>query len=278
MQPIVTVQIADHQIGPDHPLYVIAGPCVLEDADEMLYVAGELAGHCRALGLGYCFKASYLKDNRTSGKSYRGPGLQEGLRLLERIATEHGVPVLTDIHHPDDAAAVAEVASVLQIPAFLCRQTSLLEAAGRTGRVVNVKKGQFLAAEDLGHAVDKLAAVGCADVLLTERGSFFGYRDLVVDFRAIAVMHSLGRPVVFDATHSVQSPGSTGQTTGGRPELIPLLARCGVAAGADALFVEVHPEPARALSDAGSQMPLARFAPLIGALSRFRVQYQEAIR
>jgi 2-dehydro-3-deoxyphosphooctonate aldolase (KDO 8-P synthase) len=242
----------------------------------MLRVAGELAASCRALGVGYCFKASYTKDNRTSGSSYRGPGLHDGLRLLARIADEHGVPVLTDIHHPDQAQAVAEVATILQIPAFLCRQTSLLEAAGRTGKVVNVKKGQFLAAADLGHAVAKLAAVDCRDVLLTERGSFFGYRDLVVDFRSIAVMHELGRPVVFDATHAVQSPGSTGTATGGRPELIPLLARCGLAAGADALFVEVHPEPARALSDAGSQLPIARFHGLIDGLRRYRDLYLEA--
>jgi 2-dehydro-3-deoxyphosphooctonate aldolase (KDO 8-P synthase) len=277
MQPIATVRIGDAQVGPDQPLYVIAGPCVLEEADEMLQLAGELAAACRGLGLGYCFKASYSKDNRTSGASYRGPGLEAGLRLLARIADAHGVPTLTDIHHPQDAAVVAEVADVLQIPAFLCRQTSLLEAAGRAGRVVNVKKGQFLAAPDLGHAVQKLAAVGCDDVLLTERGSFFGYRDLVVAFRRVAAMHGLGRPVVFDATHSVQSPGSTGHSTGGKPDLIPLLARCGVAAGADALFLEVHPEPARALSDAGSQLPLASFLPLVRVLRDFRELYRETV-
>jgi 2-dehydro-3-deoxyphosphooctonate aldolase (KDO 8-P synthase) len=277
MNAVANVRVADCEIGPGRPLYVIAGPCVLEKPDEMLTVAGQLAASCRALGLGYCFKASYTKDNRTSGASYRGPGIHDGLRLLERIADEHGVPVLTDIHHPDQAEAVAGVASILQIPAFLCRQTSLLEAAGRTGRVVNIKKGQFLAAADLGHAVEKLSAVGCGNVLLTERGSFFGYRDLVVDFRSLAVMHGLGRPVVFDATHSVQSPGSTGSATGGKPELIPLLARCGVAAGADALFVEVHPDPSRALSDAGSQLPLASFAQLISCLRRFRELYLEAV-
>jgi 2-dehydro-3-deoxyphosphooctonate aldolase (KDO 8-P synthase) len=274
-QGITPVQVRDHRIGPGELLYVISGPCVLEDPDEMLRLAGELSATCRRLGLGYCFKSSYCKDNRTSGTSYRGPGLEEGLRLLERISSEHDVPILTDIHHPAEAAAVAEVADVLQVPAFMCRQTSLLESAGRTGRVVNVKKGQFLAAADLGHAAAKLLGVGCPGVLFTERGSFFGYRDLVVDFRSVPIMHDLGFPVVFDATHSVQSPGSTGSSTGGTPAWIPLLARCGVAAGADALFLEVHPEPARALSDAGSQLPLASYAELIAELKRFRDLYLE---
>lgn len=264
------IQIRDVRVGRGQPLYVIAGPCVLEDPDEMLRTAEQLAAACAALQVGYCFKSSYTKDNRTSAGSYRGPGLQEGLRLLERIGAAVGVPVLTDIHHPQEAAAVAEVADILQIPAFLCRQTSLLEAAGRTGRAVNVKKGQFLAPQDMGHVADKLAAVGCRRVLLTERGSFFGYRDLVVDFRSIQIMRESGRPVVFDATHSVQTPGSTGSATGGTPRLIPLLARCAMSAGADALFVEVHPEPKRALSDAGSQLPLAEFAGLLGQLVALR--------
>ena len=270
------VTIAGCSVGRGRPLYVIAGPCVLEDPDEMLAVAESLAATCRRLDLGFCFKSSYRKDNRTSSDSYRGPGLEEGLRLLQRIKDTAGVPVLTDIHHPQEAAAVAEVADVLQIPAFLCRQTSLLEAAGRTGRAVNVKKGQFLAPGDMGHAAGKLEAVGCQRVLLTERGSFFGYRDLTVDFRSIPIMRELGHPVVFDATHSVQTPGSTGLTTGGRPDLIPLLARCGMAAGADALFLEAHPEPARAKSDAGSQLPLERFPGLIAELAGFRNLYLEA--
>jgi len=270
-----SVTIGEGTIGAGRPLFVIAGPCVLEDPDEMLMVAGRLADTCRRLDLGYCFKSSYRKDNRTSTDSYRGPGLDDGLRLLERIRDEHGVPVLTDIHHTHEAQAVAEVAEVLQIPAFMCRQTSLLEAAGATGRVVNIKKGQFLAAADMEHAVQKVAAVGGERILLTERGTFFGYRDLVVDYRSLEVMRGLNRPVVFDATHSVQSPGSTGTQTGGKPELIPLLARCGLAAGADGLFLEVHPEPARAKSDAGSQLPLAGFAELIAYLKRFRELYQE---
>lgn len=269
------VTIGEHRVGESQPLYLIAGPCVLEDPDEMLRLAGDVATICRQRELGYCFKSSYRKDNRTSGQSYRGPGLEEGLRLLERIAAAHGVPVLTDIHHPAEAPAVAEVADILQIPAFLCRQTSLLEAAGRTGRVVNLKKGQFLAPTDLGHAAAKVTAAGSDAVLLTERGTFFGYRDLVVDFRSIQVMHDLGRPVVFDATHAVQSPGSTGQATGGNPAWIPLLARCGLAAGADALFLEVHPEPGRALSDAASQLPLSALPALLVELQRYRDLYLE---
>jgi 2-dehydro-3-deoxyphosphooctonate aldolase (KDO 8-P synthase) len=269
------VRIGEAEVGRGRPLAIIAGPCVLEDPDEMFTLAESLAETCRAAGVGYCFKSSYTKDNRTSAESYRGPGLEEGLRLLARISDRCGVPVLTDIHHPEEAAAVAEVAAVLQIPAFMCRQSSLLEAAGRTGRIVNVKKGQFLAAADLAHAAAKALGAGAGGVLLTERGSFFGYRDLVVDYRSIAVMRDLGHPVVMDATHSVQTPGSTGRSTGGRPELVPLLARCGLAAGADAVFLEVHPEPARARSDAGSQLPLAGFRGLVDDLRRWRDLYLE---
>jgi len=269
------VTIKGHDIGHQQPLYVIAGPCVLEDPDEMLRTGEQLAATCRKLGLGYCFKSSYLKDNRTSGESFRGPGPDEGLALLERIGRELGVPVLTDVHGADDCATAAEVVDVLQIPAFLCRQSSLLEAAGRTGKVVNIKKGQFLAAADMAHGIAKTEQAGAEQILLTERGSFFGYRDLVVDYRSIKVMRDLGRPVVFDATHSVQMPGSTGTTTGGKPELVPLLARCGIAAGADALFLEVHPEPSRALCDAGSQMPLDRFEPLVSQLARLRTMMNE---
>jgi 2-dehydro-3-deoxyphosphooctonate aldolase (KDO 8-P synthase) len=270
------VSVGDLSIGNDLPLTVIAGPCVLEDPDEMLETATHLAGVCDDLDVSFVFKSSFTKDNRTSAGSYRGPGLEEGLRLLERIGEAVGAPVVTDIHHPEEADAVAEVAEVLQIPAFLCRQTSLLEAAGRTGRVVNIKKGQFLAAQDMAHAAGKVAAAGGERILLCERGTFLGYRDLVVDFRSHQVMHALGYPVVMDATHAVQSPGSTGTTTGGDPDLIPLLARCGLAAGADALFLEAHPEPSRAKSDAGSQLPLARFAGLLAELVRYRQLYLEA--
>ncbi len=257
-------------VGRGRPLLVIAGPCVLEEPEEMVRTGVALAEACARLGVGYVFKSSYLKDNRTSSGSYRGPGPEAGLELLARIGRETGAPVLTDVHGPEDCAAAAGVVDVLQIPAFLCRQTSLLEAAGRTGRVVNVKKGQFLAAADMAHAAAKVGAAGGERVLFTERGTFLGYRDLVVDFRSVPIMRGLGRPVVFDATHSVQTPGSTGTATGGTPELIPTLARCGVSAGADAVFLEVHPEPARALCDAGSQLPLGRFAALVEQLARLR--------
>jgi len=269
------VNVGGVEVGAGRPLYVIAGPCVLEDPDEMLQTAELLAGVCDDLGVGYCFKSSFTKDNRTSADSYRGPGLDDGLRLLERIGEAIGAPILTDLHHPGEADQVAEVAEILQIPAFLCRQTSLLEAAGRTGRVVNIKKGQFLAAADMTHAAEKVRSAGSERVLMTERGSFFGYRDLVVDYRSTQVMRQAGFPVVFDATHAVQSPGSTGTTTGGKPDLIPLLARCGLAAGADALFLEVHPEPSRAMSDAGSQLPLEAFAPLLAELVRYRDLFNE---
>jgi 2-dehydro-3-deoxyphosphooctonate aldolase (KDO 8-P synthase) len=264
------ITIADRRIGRGMPLYVIAGPCVLEDPDEMLRTAEALAGICDGLGLGYCFKSSYLKDNRTSGASYRGPGPADGLELLARIGREVGVPVLTDVHSIAECADAAGAVDVLQIPAFLCRQSSLLAAAGRTGRVVNLKKGQFLAPADMAHAAAKTAEAGAEHILLCERGSFFGYRDLVVDFRSIALMRALGRPVVFDATHSVQMPGSTGSETGGRPAMIPLLARCAMAAGADAVFLEVHPEPSRALCDAACQLPLERFEQLVSSLARLR--------
>ena len=274
------VDISGIPVGTGQPLFLMSGPCVLEDADEMLRIAGDLKALCVRLGIGFCFKSSYTKDNRTSGGSYRGPGPEEGLRLLQRIRETHGVPVVTDIHHPEEAATVAEVADILQIPAFLCRQTSLLEAAGRTGRAVNVKKGQFLAPQDMAHAAQKLRAVGCEAVLATERGSFMGYRDLVVDFRSHAVMHGLGLPVVMDATHAVQSPGSAagaGGRTGGSPEYVPLLARCGLAAGADALFIETHYEPSRALSDAGSQLPWPEMPKLLEQARRWRDLYLESV-
>jgi 2-dehydro-3-deoxyphosphooctonate aldolase (KDO 8-P synthase) len=264
------VRLGEARVGRGQPLLVIAGPCVLEDPEEMVRTGAELAALCARHGAGYVFKSSYQKDNRTSAGSYRGPGLEAGLQLLARIGQETGAPVLTDVHGAAECAAVAAVAEVLQIPAFLCRQTSLLEAAGRTGAAVNIKKGQFLAAADMAHAAAKVVAAGGERILLTERGSFFGYRDLVVDYRSVQIMRGLGRPVVFDATHSVQMPGSTGTATGGKPELIPLLARCGVTAGADAVFLEVHPDPPRARCDAGSQLPLTRFAGLLEQLVALR--------
>lgn len=257
------VTIGGRRVGRGQPLFVIAGPCVLEDPDEMLRVATHMAETCRELGLGYCFKASYAKDNRTSGGSYRGPGAEAGLALLERIGREAGVPVLTDIHRPEEAAAAGAVAEVLQIPAFLCRQTDLLVAAARTGRCVNVKKGQFLAPWDMRNVVDKITASGNEQVMLTERGTSFGYNTLVVDMRGLAIQRSLGVPVVFDATHSVQEPGGLGSASGGKREFVPTLTRAAVAAGVDALFLEVHPNPEQGLSDGPNMWPLDRLGELL---------------
>lgn len=229
-----------------------------------LRVAETLAHACRAQGLHYIFKASYLKDNRTSISSFVGPGLERGLAILERVRREVGVPVLTDVHAVEEVAPAAEAVDVLQVPAFLCRQTRLLQACARTGRAVNVKKGQFLAMRDIAHAVEKLRAVDPAlEVLLTERGSFFGYHDLVVDMRAIAHMRTLGARVVFDLTHSLQHPGR-----GGCREFTRPLARAGLGAGAEGIFAEVHPNPQRALSDATTQLPLEAAPALIAEWAR----------
>jgi 2-dehydro-3-deoxyphosphooctonate aldolase (KDO 8-P synthase) len=236
----------------------IAGPCVIESEEATVETARRLAAMAHRLGLPLVFKASFDKANRSSIKSYRGPGLEEGLRVLRRVREETGLPLLTDVHEPGQCAAVAEVCDVLQIPAFLCRQTDLLLAAARTGRAVNVKKGQFLAPEDARHAVAKAAAVGNHRVFVTERGVSFGYHNLVVDMRSFAMLHDLGIAVIFDVTHSLQLPGQGDGTTGGDRRFAEPLARAAVAAGADGLFMEVHPDPDHALSDAATQLPLAR--------------------
>lgn len=263
-------EIGSTSVGGEHPLLIIAGPCVLEDPEEMLSVADHMARLCAGLGVGYVFKSSFLKDNRTRADSPRGPGLDEGLRLLQRIRTEIGCPVLTDVHLPEEVEPVVEAGvDVLQIPAFLSRQSRLLEVAGASGRVVNVKKGQFLAPEDMAHVAGKLESAGAERLLLTERGTSFGYHDLVVDFRGFAVAREIGWPWVFDVTHSLQRPSGQGGTSGGTPRLAPMMARAAVAAGVDALFLEVHPEPARALSDASTQLPLAQvgdWLPLVADL------------
>ncbi|MFO7875466.1 MAG: 3-deoxy-8-phosphooctulonate synthase [Desulfovermiculus sp.] len=249
-----------------NPMFFIAGPCVLESLDLGVMVARELANLSRQLEVRIIFKSSFDKANRSSLTSFRGPGLDTGLSWLEKIKAESGLPVTTDIHDPSQADPVAQVADVIQIPAFLSRQTDLLLAAARTGKIVNVKKGQFLAPWDMSGPVDKIRSTGNRAVWLTERGSSFGYNNLVVDFRSIPEMKKLDVPVVFDATHSVQLPGGHGQSSGGNREFVPLLARAAVAAGCNGVFMEVHPDPDRALCDGPNSWPLDRLHSLLSQL------------
>ncbi|MGB8992647.1 MAG: 3-deoxy-8-phosphooctulonate synthase [Desulfobaccales bacterium] len=271
------VAIADFWVGKGD-LVMIAGPCVIESAETTLAIARTLRDYARELALPLIFKASYDKANRTALTSFRGPGLAAGLEILARVKSEVGLPVLSDVHQVSEVEPAAKVLDVLQIPAFLCRQTDLLVAAARTGKVVNVKKGQFLAPWDLGPVVDKVLATGNHKVLLTERGAMFGYNNLVVDFRSLPILRSLGCPVVLDVTHSVQLPGGQGECSGGQREYIPLLARAGVAAGVDALFLEVHPDPEHALCDGPNSLPLAEVLPLWRRLQALHqlVRHQEA--
>jgi 2-dehydro-3-deoxyphosphooctonate aldolase (KDO 8-P synthase) len=257
--------VGDLSIGAG-PLVFIGGPCVIESEAHAIGLAGKLAALCQRVGVGFIFKASYDKANRTSGASFRGPGLSEGLRVLAAIKSQVRVPVITDIHEPSQAAAAADVADVLQIPAFLCRQTDLLLAAARTGRVVNIKKGQFLAPDDIRHAVDKVRNAGNARVIVTERGTSFGYHNLVVDMRSFPIIRNCGTPVVFDVTHSLQLPGAGDGVTAGLAEYIEPLASAGVAAGVDGVFLEVHEDPARAKSDAQNALKLDRLEPLLRRL------------
>ncbi len=260
------VTIGPYRCGRGQPLLVIAGPCVLEEESLVLQIARRLQQIAAELSLPLVFKGSFDKANRTSVQSYRGPGLARGLAMLAHVRQQTGLPVTTDIHEPRQAAPVAEVCDLVQIPAFLARQTDLLEAAARTGRAVHAKKGQFLAPWDMKHVVGKLEAFGCRHVLLGERGTFFGYGRLVNDMRAIVEMQALGVPVVFDATHSVQEPGALGAATGGNRAMVEPLARAAVAIGVDALFFETHPVPDAALSDGPNMVPLDQFAPLLRRL------------
>ncbi len=266
------VVIGPARIGRDRPLALIAGPCVMEPGGMTLRIATRLAALCGDRGIPLIFKASFDKANRTSGSSFRGVGLEEGLRTFERVKAETGLPVTTDVHETIQARPVAEVVDLLQIPALLARQTDLLEAAAGTGRPVNVKKGQFMAPWDMTHVVNKLLASGAEGVLLTERGTTFGYGRLVNDFRAIPQMQATGAPVVFDATHSVQLPGGGpgGTASSGQREMIPTLARAAVAAGCDALFLEVHPDPDRALSDGPNSLRLDDLPALLDVCLRIR--------
>ena len=244
-------------------LAVFAGPCVAESRDLCLRVAEHMAAVCEKLGVQYIFKASFDKANRSSGESFRGPGIDAGLAMLAAVKEQFGLPVVTDVHESAQAAQVAAVADFLQIPAFLCRQTDLLVACAATGRPVNVKKGQFLAPEDMAGVIGKLRAAGCRDILLTERGTTFGYHNLVVDMRSLAAMRALGVPVVFDATHSVQLPGGLGKASGGQRQYVPYLARAAAAVGIDALFLEVHPDPDHALSDGPNSLDFESAAQTI---------------
>jgi len=247
-------------------LFLLAGPCVIESETHALRMAEAIRDIARRLNIPYVFKASYDKANRSSGAAFRGPGLDEGLRILQKIKAELGVPVLTDVHESQQVPAAAEVADILQIPAFLCRQTDLLNAAAHSGRTVNVKKGQFLSPWEMQNIVAKLEEFGCHDLLLTERGSSFGYNNLVVDMRGLPVMREFGYPVVYDATHSLQLPGGQGTATGGLREYIPHLARAAVACGIDGLFMEVHDNPQQAFSDAATQFPLDQLEGLLETL------------
>lgn len=259
-----SVQITDKILaGAGAPLFLIAGPCVIETGDHLLWLAGQIKDICQQLDIPYIFKASFDKANRSSGTAFRGPGLKEGLKMLAAVKEQLDLPICTDIHEPWQAAEVAQVADIIQIPAFLCRQTDLIEAAAATGRTVNIKKGQFMAPEDMGNVAAKVTAGGNSKVLLTERGSSFGYHNLVVDMRALAIMRELGFPVVYDGTHSLQLPGGQGGATGGLRQYIPQLARAAAAAGIDGLFLEVHQDPDKSPSDASNIWPLDKLEWLL---------------
>jgi 2-dehydro-3-deoxyphosphooctonate aldolase (KDO 8-P synthase) len=260
------VEIGSIRCGGNRPFVFIAGPCVVEGRDSALRHAEALRELTSRLGVPFVYKSSYDKANRTAATSFRGLGMQEGLAVLAEVKRQTGVLILTDVHAPEEVSAAAEVVDILQIPAFLCRQTDLLLAAGRSGRVVNIKKGQFLAPWDIGHAADKIASTGNRKILLTERGCSFGYNNLVSDFRSLSIMAQTGHPVVYDATHSVQLPGGQGDMSGGQREFIAPLARAAVAVGVDGLFMEVHEEPARALSDSATVFPLAQLESLLRVL------------
>jgi len=268
MPDVRRVAAGSVSIGGGAPLALIAGPCVIESEAHALMLADALRSVCARVGIPLIFKASYDKANPTSLTSFRGPGLESGLKTLAKVKARTGLPILTDIHEATDAAAVAEVADVLQIPAFLSRQTDLIVAAARTGRTVNLKKGQFLAPADMKHVIEKVTASGNRQVFVTERGFSFGYNNLVVDMRAFPMLRGLGWPVVYDATHSLQLPGAGNGVTAGQAEYIEPLAAAAVAAGIDGLFVEVHDNPARAKSDAENALPLDRVEPLLRHLMR----------
>jgi 2-dehydro-3-deoxyphosphooctonate aldolase (KDO 8-P synthase) len=251
-----------------HRLSLIAGPCAIENERLCLWVAASLKKTCARLGINYVFKASFDKANRTSARTFRGPGLDEGLKVLAKVRAEFGVPVLTDVHTEAQATAAAEVVDILQIPAFLCRQTDLIETAVRTGKIVNIKKGQFLSPAEMSQVVEKARSAGGHKIILTERGTTFGYNNLVADMRSIPIMKKTGCPVIFDATHSVQLPGGGGDKSAGQREFAPVLARAALAAGANGVFIETHPRPDRALSDGPNMIPLIQMAAVLKSLKK----------
>jgi 2-dehydro-3-deoxyphosphooctonate aldolase (KDO 8-P synthase) len=260
------ISLGTLRLGGGNPLFLIAGPCVIESETHARMMAEKVAKIAADAGVPYIFKASYDKANRSSVKAFRGPGTQEGLRILGKIKSELKLPILTDIHDASQAAPAAEVCDVLQIPAFLARQTELLIAAGKTGRIINIKKAQFLSPWDMGNVAEKVASTGNTKIILTERGASFGYQNLVVDMRSFPVMQKTGYPVVYDVTHSVQLPGGQGHASGGQPEFSEPLARAGVAAGVDGIFLETHDNPAAALSDGANALPLAQLPALLAKL------------
>jgi 2-dehydro-3-deoxyphosphooctonate aldolase (KDO 8-P synthase) len=260
------MQLASFEVGIDRPLFLIAGPCVIESEELVIEVAGRLREITSRLGVPFIFKASFDKANRSSGSSFRGPGIEAGLKALARVRAEIGVPVLTDVHEDTPLAEVASVVDVLQTPAFLCRQTNFILAAAAQGKPVNIKKGQFLSPWEMSNVVDKARSTGNTQIMVCERGFSFGYNNLVSDMRSLAVMRETGCPVVFDATHSVQLPGGRGKASGGQREFVPVLARAAVAAGVSGIFMETHPDPAKALSDGPNAWPLARMEALLTTL------------
>jgi 2-dehydro-3-deoxyphosphooctonate aldolase (KDO 8-P synthase) len=260
------MKLAGAEIGNSSPLFLIAGPCVIESRDLVEQVAGTMVEITRRLGIPYVFKASFDKANRSSGTSFRGPGLEQGLAILEGVRKKFAVPVLTDVHEDTPFDEVAAVVDVLQTPAFLCRQTNFIQAVARPGKPVNIKKGQFLSPWEMQNVVDKARATGNTNIMVCERGFSFGYNNLVSDMRSLAIMRATGCPVVFDATHSVQLPGGQGTASGGQREFIPVLARAAVAAGVAGIFMETHPDPAKALSDGPNAWPLARMESLLTTL------------
>jgi 2-dehydro-3-deoxyphosphooctonate aldolase (KDO 8-P synthase) len=268
MQIAREISIGDFRIGGNQPMVLVAGPCVIESEAHAFATAERLVDIAAHAKMPLVFKASYDKANRSSEQSYRGPGLTEGLRILREIKERLAVPILTDIHEESHAAVAAEVVDVLQIPAFLSRQTDLLIAAGKTGRVVNLKKGQFLSPWEMANAVEKVAKTGNEQIILTERGASFGYQNLIVDMRSFPILRKTGCPVIFDVTHSVQLPGGAGKSSGGQPEFIEPLARAGTAVGVDGVFLEVHENPSKALSDGTNALPLAELPSLLGKLKQ----------